>query len=73
MRIKALRVIAGAYGVILEGQEADVSESAGKALVDAGLAKEVGEGEPAEKKEKVTTVTISKNERGHTKKNERNS
>lgn len=66
MRIKALRVIAGAYGVLTEGQEANVSAAAGKALVDAGLAVEVGESSGPEadaEPEVVQRATVKANKK----------
>lgn len=46
MKIKALRTIAGSYGVLHEGKEAIVKDGLGKELIDAGLAEQVSDEQP---------------------------
>lgn len=43
MKIKALRTIIGKYGKLIEGQEANISDSVATELIAAGLVEQVGD------------------------------
>ena len=63
MKIKALRSISGAYGMLNEGQTTNVSSGLANELSDAGLVEIVGEAEEGEaeadaEKERIKGSTV---------------
>ena len=58
MKVKALRTIAGSYGVIVEGEDGVVSDHIGKTLVDAGLALEVCDEQPEQKEDEPAKPSV---------------